>query len=171
VVSIVPGCLCISRKTSLVRTLLNCYGPELAFRLVPRTFKLPDELDAWAAWLAAHPQQVRTCGDRCLAFLCVRTGGAGALAGTCLSVENSCGRSTWKAKRSALALLLLSTLMHAVSVSVLATVQLSMLRASLLLLPLCTWHVGHRAVDAEEQQAAWHWAAPGAHSSSLPGLL
>jgi hypothetical protein len=60
VVSIVPGCLCISRKTSLVRTMLNCYGPELAFRLVPRTFKLPDELDAWADWLAAHPEQVGT---------------------------------------------------------------------------------------------------------------
>jgi hypothetical protein len=59
VVSIVPGCLCISRKTSLVRSLLNCYGPEVAFRLVPRTFKLPEELDAWADWLAAHPQQVR----------------------------------------------------------------------------------------------------------------
>jgi tubulin polyglutamylase TTLL6/13 len=59
VVSIVPGCLCISRKTSLVRTLLNCYGPGLAFSLVPRTFKLPDELDSWAAWLQQHPEQVR----------------------------------------------------------------------------------------------------------------
>jgi hypothetical protein len=67
VVSIVPGCLCISRKTSLVRTLLNCYGPELAFRLVPRTFKLPDELDAWADWLAAHPEQV---GGHVSCFAC-----------------------------------------------------------------------------------------------------
>lgn len=58
-VSIVPGCLAISRKTSLVRSLLNAYGPELAFTLVPRTFKLPDELDAWADWLRQHPQQVR----------------------------------------------------------------------------------------------------------------
>ncbi|WIA39416.1 hypothetical protein OEZ86_005519 [Tetradesmus obliquus] len=57
VVSIVPGCLCISRKTSLVRSLLNAYGPDTAFRLVPRTFKLPEELDAWEAWLHAHPQQ------------------------------------------------------------------------------------------------------------------
>jgi hypothetical protein len=64
VVSIVPGCLCISRKTSLVRTLLNCYGPELAFRLLPRTFKLPDELDAWADWLAAHPEQVGACVEQ-----------------------------------------------------------------------------------------------------------
>lgn len=53
-----PGCLCISRKTSLVRSLLNAYGPDTAFRLVPRTFKLPEELDAWEAWLHAHPQQV-----------------------------------------------------------------------------------------------------------------
>ncbi|KAF8064478.1 Ttll6a [Scenedesmus sp. PABB004] len=57
VVSIVPGCLAISRKTSLVRSLLNAYGPDLAFSIVPRTFKLPDELDAWADWLAAHPDQ------------------------------------------------------------------------------------------------------------------
>ncbi|KAI8462616.1 MAG: tubulin-tyrosine ligase family-domain-containing protein [Monoraphidium minutum] len=54
-VSIVPGCLAISRKTSLVRSLLNAYGPDVAFGLVPLTFKLPEELDDWAAWVRAHP--------------------------------------------------------------------------------------------------------------------
>jgi hypothetical protein len=58
VVSIVPGCLCISRKTSLIRTLLNAFGPDVTFGIVPRTFKLPEELDAWGAWLAAHPHLV-----------------------------------------------------------------------------------------------------------------
>lgn len=58
-VSIVPGCLCISRKTSLVRTLINTYGPEVAFTVVPRTFKLPEELDSWDNWIKKHPQQVR----------------------------------------------------------------------------------------------------------------
>jgi hypothetical protein len=56
-VSIVPGCLCISRKTSLVRTLINTFGQDTAFQIVPRTFKLPDELDAWEQWLQQHPQQ------------------------------------------------------------------------------------------------------------------
>jgi hypothetical protein len=58
-ISIVPGCLTISRKTSLIRTLLNTYGPELTWQLVPRTFKLPEELDAWSQWLQDHPKQVR----------------------------------------------------------------------------------------------------------------
>eukprot|EP00775_Hariotina_reticulata_P004710 gene4710-4960_t len=57
VVSIVPGCLCISRKTSLVRTLINTLGQDTAFQIVPRTFKLPDELDAWGEWIQQHPQQ------------------------------------------------------------------------------------------------------------------
>ncbi|KIY98981.1 hypothetical protein MNEG_8982 [Monoraphidium neglectum] len=56
-VSIVPGCLAISRKTSLVRSLLNAYGPEVAFSLVPVTFKLPEELDDWAEWVRQHPDQ------------------------------------------------------------------------------------------------------------------
>eukprot|EP00878_Enallax_costatus_P021301 GHUV01022547.1.p1 GENE.GHUV01022547.1~~GHUV01022547.1.p1 ORF type:complete len:513 (+),score=138.38 GHUV01022547.1:1-1539(+) len=56
-VSIVPGCLCISRKTSLVRTLINTYGHEVAFTVVPRTFKLPEELDSWDQWVRTHPQQ------------------------------------------------------------------------------------------------------------------
>ncbi len=59
VVSIVPGCLCISRKTSLIRTLLNGFGPDITWGIVPRTFKLPDELDDWGAWLNKHHSQVR----------------------------------------------------------------------------------------------------------------
>lgn len=57
VVSIVPGCLCISRKTSLIRTLLNAFGPDATWAIVPRTFKLPDELDDWANWLQRHQGQ------------------------------------------------------------------------------------------------------------------
>lgn len=57
VVSIVPGCLAISRKTSLVRSLLNAYGPELTWRTVPLTFKLPEELDAWSDWVRRHPEE------------------------------------------------------------------------------------------------------------------
>lgn len=56
-VSIVPGCLAISRKTSLVRSLLNAYGHEVAFGLVPVTFKLPEELDGWAEWLKENPDK------------------------------------------------------------------------------------------------------------------
>lgn len=47
-VSIIPGFLCITRKTSLVRNLKLVYGGDVAFTLVPLTFKLPDELDEWA---------------------------------------------------------------------------------------------------------------------------
>lgn len=54
-VSIVPGCLAVTRKTSLVRSLLNAYGAAATWRIVPLTFKLPDELDDWAAWVRAHP--------------------------------------------------------------------------------------------------------------------
>lgn len=56
VISIVPGLLTITRKTSLVRTLRNVYG-DAAFELVPRTFKLPDELDDWAEWVRRNPRQ------------------------------------------------------------------------------------------------------------------
>lgn len=59
VVSIVPGCLCISRKTSLIRTLLNAFGPDVTWSIVPHTFKLPEELDEWAQWVRTHQQQVR----------------------------------------------------------------------------------------------------------------
>lgn len=58
VVSIVPGCLCISRKTSLIRTLLNGFGPDVTWAIVPRTFKLPDELDDWGDWLNKHQHKV-----------------------------------------------------------------------------------------------------------------
>lgn len=54
VISIVPGLLTVTRKTSLIRTLRNVYG-EAAFSLVPRTFKLPDELDDWAEWVRRNP--------------------------------------------------------------------------------------------------------------------
>ena len=55
VVSIVPGFLCITRKTSLVRSLRASYGDELAFQIVPRTFKLPEELDEWSACMNSQP--------------------------------------------------------------------------------------------------------------------
>ena len=60
VVSIVPGCLSISRKTSLIRTLLNGFGPDVTWCIVPRTFKLPDELDEWGEWLNKNRQKVGT---------------------------------------------------------------------------------------------------------------
>ena len=63
-VSIVPGCLTLSRKTSLVRTLVNTYGAEMAFTMVPRTFKLPDEMDQWADWIKANPEKVGAKGCR-----------------------------------------------------------------------------------------------------------
>ncbi len=47
-VSIIPGFLSITRKTSLVSNLRLVYGDERAFTIVPRTFKLPDEMDDWA---------------------------------------------------------------------------------------------------------------------------
>ncbi|GAX73724.1 hypothetical protein CEUSTIGMA_g1177.t1 [Chlamydomonas eustigma] len=53
-VSIVPGFLSITRKTSLVRSLRSVYGDEVAFSIVPRTFKLPDELDEWEMWIHRH---------------------------------------------------------------------------------------------------------------------
>ena len=55
---IIPGFLSVTRKTSLIRTLTAAYG-SAAWQLVPRTFKLPDELDDWARWLGDHPE-VRT---------------------------------------------------------------------------------------------------------------
>lgn len=55
-VAIVPGFLSITRKTSLVRSLRSMYGDDAAFTIVPRTFKLPDEMDEWEAWINAHPK-------------------------------------------------------------------------------------------------------------------
>ena len=46
--SIIPGFLAITRKTSLVRSLRSVYGDEGAWGIVPRTFKLPEEMDEWA---------------------------------------------------------------------------------------------------------------------------
>jgi len=62
VVSVVPGCLSISRKTSLVRSLVQAYGPGLAFSVVPRTYKLPEELDAWAGALAREEEEQEDVG-------------------------------------------------------------------------------------------------------------
>ena len=53
-VSIVPGFLSITRKTSLVRSLRSVYGDDGAFAIVPRTFKLPDEMDEWAGGCATE---------------------------------------------------------------------------------------------------------------------
>ena len=48
----------MSRKTSLLRSLVDAYGRDVAAALMPLSFKLPDELDAWAEWVRRHPQQV-----------------------------------------------------------------------------------------------------------------
>jgi hypothetical protein len=57
-VSVVPGCLSISRKTSLVRSLCGSYGRALAFaRVVPLTFKLPEEMALWARELAREEEE------------------------------------------------------------------------------------------------------------------
>ncbi len=53
--STIPGLLAVSRKTTLARSLRDMYG-EGAWEIIPRTFKLPEELDAWAAWVSAHPE-------------------------------------------------------------------------------------------------------------------
>ncbi|GFR49659.1 hypothetical protein Agub_g11802, partial [Astrephomene gubernaculifera] len=54
--AIVPGLLAVSRKTTLVRSLRDTFG-EAAWGIVPRSFKLPDELDEWGRWVAEHPEQ------------------------------------------------------------------------------------------------------------------
>jgi len=56
-VGCLPGFLSITRKTSLVSNLRLVYGSKEAFTIVPRTFKLPDEMDDWAEWLEQHPQE------------------------------------------------------------------------------------------------------------------
>jgi hypothetical protein len=56
IVNIIPGFLSITRKTSLVRTLRTAYG-DAAFKVVPRTFKLPDELQTWSDWVKRNPMQ------------------------------------------------------------------------------------------------------------------
>lgn len=62
--AIVPGFLSITRKTSLVRSLRSMYGDDAAFTIVPRTFKLPDEMDEWEAWINAHPKVWRSAHAR-----------------------------------------------------------------------------------------------------------
>ena len=52
--AIIPGLLAVSRKTTLARSLRDMFG-EAAWGIVPRSFKLPDELDEWGQWLAANP--------------------------------------------------------------------------------------------------------------------
>ncbi|PNH11180.1 Tubulin polyglutamylase TTLL5 [Tetrabaena socialis] len=54
--SIIPGLLAVSRKTTLVRSLRDTFG-EAAWGIVPRSFKLPDELDDWGAWVARNPSR------------------------------------------------------------------------------------------------------------------
>jgi hypothetical protein len=56
-VSVVPGCLSVSRKTSLVRSLCSSYGRGVAFAVVPLTFKLPEEMGAWARELGREQEQ------------------------------------------------------------------------------------------------------------------
>jgi len=121
-VSIVPGCLAISRKTSLVRSLIGAYGAEAAFTMVPLTFKLPEELDEWAAWIKAHPREV---------------GGGGWAALCCFACISRVACSSR---------VMLQMPFHIIQSS---TPQ--------------TTHAGPWLVDAEEQQAAGHGAAAGAH--------
>lgn len=52
--AIIPGLLAVTRKTTLARSLRDMFG-EAAWGIVPRSFKLPDELDEWSQWLAANP--------------------------------------------------------------------------------------------------------------------
>ncbi len=88
-VCIVPGCLCISRKTSLVRSLVMTYGKDMAFTLVPRTFKLPEELDEWGAWVQAHPEQVSGFFGACTVVVQLVTYSEGLLA---CNMSSSCCR-------------------------------------------------------------------------------
>jgi hypothetical protein len=64
-VGILPGFLCITRKTSLVRSLRTVYGDACAFTILPRTFKLPEELDDWAG------RSVRLFVFLCFMCVCV----------------------------------------------------------------------------------------------------
>eukprot|EP00198_Chlamydomonas_reinhardtii_P003616 XP_001692952.1 guanylate cyclase [Chlamydomonas reinhardtii] len=52
--AIVPGLLAVSRKTTLVRSLRDMFG-DAAWGIVPRSYKLPDELDEWGQWVADNP--------------------------------------------------------------------------------------------------------------------
>ncbi|GLI65804.1 hypothetical protein VaNZ11_009427 [Volvox africanus] len=53
---IIPGLLAVSRKTTLVRSLRDLFG-EAAWDIVPRSYKLPDELDEWGRWVAGNPER------------------------------------------------------------------------------------------------------------------
>jgi hypothetical protein len=59
IISIVPGLRFITGRNHLPRSLVFAYGVESAFRLMPRTFALPEEQTEWEAWLQEHPEQVR----------------------------------------------------------------------------------------------------------------
>ncbi|KAG2443321.1 hypothetical protein HYH02_009387 [Chlamydomonas schloesseri] len=52
--AIVPGLLAVSRKTTLIRSLRDMFG-DAAWGIVPRSYKLPDELDEWGQWVADNP--------------------------------------------------------------------------------------------------------------------
>ncbi|EFJ40684.1 hypothetical protein VOLCADRAFT_99465 [Volvox carteri f. nagariensis] len=54
--AIIPGLLAVSRKTTLIRSLRDMLG-EAAWDIVPRSYKLPDELDEWGQWVAANPDR------------------------------------------------------------------------------------------------------------------
>jgi hypothetical protein len=59
VISLVPGLRIITGRNYLPRSLVSAYGAELAFRLVPQSFALPEGESKWEAWLQEHPDQVR----------------------------------------------------------------------------------------------------------------
>ncbi len=52
-VNCIPGISALTDKRRLIETLVRAYG-EGAFRIVPRTFLLPDEYLEWRAWIRAH---------------------------------------------------------------------------------------------------------------------
>lgn len=54
-----PGTVSIKFKTYLAPALVEAYGVEAAFKIMPLTFQLPLQQEQWRQWLDANPQQVR----------------------------------------------------------------------------------------------------------------
>jgi hypothetical protein len=51
----------VAAKSSLVPTLQAQYGQEVASKIAPRSFRLPEEAQQWQEWISQHPDQVRLC--------------------------------------------------------------------------------------------------------------
>ena len=56
-VSAVPGMMSLTRKRKLSLTLKQALGEQLAFGVMPTTFSLPDEIDAFRRHLASEREQ------------------------------------------------------------------------------------------------------------------